>query len=273
MKKAEHVFHPVTIATSRVVIASITLALICGYKKRFWIPNLSEFKKLWFVIIFGFCFPFFLQPFLISDYGSGFIGMMLAFLPLFTLFISYLILDGSINKFQIFGIIGGLLFSALLFIDRLNMEIITIGGILLALTVPLSYTISNVFIKKHFKDIDPLPFTMICSVFASLVLLPLNFYYFEIKNPGSLNEAIISLLILGVLMSAIALYWFYNLVMIEGPLIASITSYIIPIVALTWGWLDGEMLTAYQLMGIAGILIMIRVISIKPKLEIVAEPY
>jgi len=265
MKKAEVVFHPITIATSRVLIACLTLLIICVIKKRFWIPKKEEFIKLWFVIIFGFCFPFFIQPYLISDYGSGFIGMMLAFLPLFTLFFSYLLLEGSINKYQIIGIIGGLCFSFLLFIDRLDKDVITIGGILLALTVPLSYTLSNIYIKKYYKSVDPLPFTMTCSALAAIVLLPLNLLYFEIKSEEHLNEAIFSLLILGVFMSAIALYWFYNIVMIEGPLIASVTSYIIPIIALTWGWLDNELLTTNQVFGITGILLMIRVISIKPK--------
>ena len=58
-------------------------------------------------------------------------------------------------------------------------------------------------------------------------------------------------------MSGVALALFYHVIQQSGPLIASLTNYIVPIFALFWGWLDGENTTALQIVGITGIFIMI----------------
>jgi len=58
-------------------------------------------------------------------------------------------------------------------------------------------------------------------------------------------------------MSGFALVLFYHVIKQSGPLMASLTNYIVPIFALFWGWVDGEAINSLQIIGIGGIFIMI----------------
>ena len=55
---------------------------------------------------------------------------------------------------------------------------------------------------------------------------------------------------LGILGTAVALVMFNKLVKISGTIFASSVTYLIPIVAIVWGLLDGEQLGITHLTGI-----------------------
>ena len=60
--------------------------------------------------------------------------------------------------------------------------------------------------------------------------------------------------ILGVLGTSIATIVFYNLIKIKDTVFASMVTYLMPIVAIIFGVLDGEIINAIQLFGMALIL-------------------
>jgi drug/metabolite transporter (DMT)-like permease len=267
MKIAGTCFEPFTIATGRVFISALTLGGYCYYKKSFWWPKSKEITPLLVVIILGFCFPFAMQPFLVNLYGSGYVGMMLAFLPLFTLVLSRIILKTKITGRQFFGILGGLFFTYLLFHASLDLEI-TPFGFLISLTVPIAYTFSNILIKRDFPQLNPIAFTATSAFIAGLLTLPFAINNFSIHNQSHLYISIGSIIILGVFMSGLALALFYHVIQQSGPLMASLTNYIVPIFALFWGWFDAEKTTPLQIIGIAGIFVMLYITQpiIKAKL-------
>ena len=55
--------------------------------------------------------------------------------------------------------------------------------------------------------------------------------------------------ILGVLGTSIATIVFYNLIKIKDTVFASMVTYLMPIVAIIFGVLDGEIIKAIQLFG------------------------
>ena len=57
--------------------------------------------------------------------------------------------------------------------------------------------------------------------------------------------------ILGVLGTSIATIVFYNLIKIKDTVFASMVTYLMPIVAIIFGVLDGEIINAIQLFGMA----------------------
>ncbi|MEL6845548.1 MAG: DMT family transporter, partial [Bacteroidota bacterium] len=63
-----------------------------------------------------------------------------------------------------------------------------------------------------------------------------------------------SVAILAALGTAFALVCFYRLVQITGPIFSASVTYVIPIVALMWGLLDGEKIYPTQYAGVALIL-------------------
>ncbi|MEQ9232402.1 MAG: EamA family transporter, partial [Cyclobacteriaceae bacterium] len=62
-------------------------------------------------------------------------------------------------------------------------------------------------------------------------------------------------LILGIMGTAIALIIFNNLVQITDPVFTSSVTYLIPLVAVTWGVLDGEILELGHYIGMVTILL------------------
>jgi drug/metabolite transporter (DMT)-like permease len=256
MKFAVYCFEPFTIATGRVLISALILGAICYFKKSIWVPKKHEIVPLLIIVILGFCYPFAMQPFLIDLYGSAYVGMMLGFLPLFTLTFGRLILKTKITLRQVFGIFGGLICTYLLFHASLNLNI-SLLGFILSLTVPIGYTLSNIYIKRDFPNLNPTSFTATSALIAFFLTLPLAINQYELHHAEHIYKSLGAILILGIFMSGFALVLFYHVIRYSGPLMASLTNYIVPIFALFWGWVDGEEINTWQLIGIGGIFVMI----------------
>ena len=61
--------------------------------------------------------------------------------------------------------------------------------------------------------------------------------------------------VLGVLGTAVALIIFNKIVQLTNPVFTSSVTYIIPVVAVVWGLLDGETLLLNHLLGMLAVLI------------------
>ena len=66
--------------------------------------------------------------------------------------------------------------------------------------------------------------------------------------------ALIYILLLALFGTAISIVMFNYLVKISGAIFASSVTYLIPIVALIWGFADGEKVTWFHLLALGGIL-------------------
>jgi hypothetical protein len=54
---------------------------------------------------------------------------------------------------------------------------------------------------------------------------------------------------------------FIDLVVKEGPLFAGMVTYVVPVLALAWGAIDGETITGQQLAAIGGVLAMVALVQ------------
>jgi drug/metabolite transporter (DMT)-like permease len=77
----------------------------------------------------------------------------------------------------------------------------------------------------------------------------------EIIHIEKTQDAVLFILILGVVGTGIANIIFFKLIQISSPIFATSVTYLIPIVAFFWGLLDNEMLTPIQFLGAFIILI------------------
>ncbi len=66
---------------------------------------------------------------------------------------------------------------------------------------------------------------------------------------------------LGVLGTGLATYGFYRLIQRHGPLFAGMVTYLIPLGAVAWGWLDRERVTGLQVAALVGVLAMVLVVQ------------
>ncbi|HEX5002001.1 MAG TPA: DMT family transporter, partial [Bacteroidia bacterium] len=90
------------------------------------------------------------------------------------------------------------------------------------------------------------------------------------EQPGAVT-ALMYVLILAVFGTAISLVLFNKLIKISGALFASSVTYLIPLVALAWGFFDDEPLQWYHIFGLIAILTGVYLINYKKKAERVAK--
>ncbi len=262
MKKATLWFDPVSVGAFRIVGGALFLAAVHFVRPAGWSLGRRDLGALIFIAALGYAFPFAIQPVLIERCGSGFIGMMVSFVPLMTIVASIPMLGVFPTPRQLLGVLGGLAFLMLIMVEGLDREVAVID-ILLAVSVPLVYSICNTFIKRRFVGVQPLPLALAGLGLAMLFLLP-----YAVVNPtqpepnGELFPiALASVIVLGVLGTGFGAFAFTKLLQDHGPLFASMVTYLIPLVALVWGWIDGEKVTTRQFVALLGVLVMVALVQ------------
>lgn len=106
-------------------------------------------------------------------------------------------------------------------------------GAVMILVAAVGYAIGPMIVKRHFADMNPLgPVTAALTV-ATVLLTPAALLSAPTSLPSS--TAIVSVLVLGVVCSAIAFLLFFTLIAEVGPGRASVITYVNPAVALLLG--------------------------------------
>lgn len=256
IKKGLVVFSPMQVATIRIFFASLFLFPIA----------LRNFKKIpagktkYFIIggMVGNLIPAFLFALAQTKLNSSLSGILNALTPLFTLLLAAFAFKVKVSGFQIFGIILG--FAGIISLSLLNsrgdfgsMNIY----VLLIVLATFFYGLSLMIIKVHFNNIKSIIATSFSLFFigpVSLIyLFATDFFYIMANVPGA-YEALFYNSLLGILGTAIALILYMRLIQLNSAIFASSVAYLIPIVAILWGLLDGEVLYPMHYAGMLMIL-------------------
>ncbi len=262
MKKAALVFSPISVGAWRVAGGAAVLAILwliqrqpVGWRRR-------DAGSLAFVVFVGYVWPYCVQPWLITRHDSSFIGMTVSFTPLFTMLASVPLLGVIPHPRQVVGVLGALLGLGLLMSEGFARQI-PAAHLLLAVTVPLGYSLVNTWIRRRLTHVPPLMVTFVAMVLASLLLVPMSHIGSSPTppNPNAFWPAIISLLVLGIAGTGLAMLWFNQLIHDRGPLFAGMVTNLVPLGAVVWGWLDGEKVSLKQLAALAIILPMVALVQ------------
>ncbi|MCM8537885.1 MAG: DMT family transporter [Lentisphaeraceae bacterium] len=259
MKRAELSYPSLSLATYRLIGASLILFVFWAFGKR---QNPFKKKELPSLLFMSFCtiLPYAAQPYLIAKYGSAFIGMMVIFVPLLTILVSLPMLRLSPSKRQFIGVIGGLAFAWLIVKDGVDRELTIVDG-LLAFSIPFFYALGNTYTKKHLTHMKPLDLSLAIMVLSALILWPVATYLEDVKVNEHFQSATIYLGVLGTLGTGIPVIFFFYLIANRGPLFAGMVTYVIPLGAIFWGVFDGEKITLLQLIAMTGLLIMVGLVQ------------
>ncbi|NIL97976.1 MAG: EamA family transporter [Planctomycetales bacterium] len=262
MKKAGLWFSSAHVGLWRVVGGALLLAAIQLWDRRPWSVQRRDLLPLLGIALFGYAYPFIVQPFLVRECGSGFIGIMVSFVPLLTVVVSIPILGVRPTPRQLIGVLGGLGFLLLILKDGLDRQV-SLYHFALAIAVPLLYAVCNTFIKRRFVAVRPLPLALTCLALSLLVMVPAAGLGPR-NTTGQAKDfllAVVSVTILGVLGTGLGALIFTKLLQDHGPLFASMVTYLIPTIALVWGWMDEEPITISQIVGLAGALSMVAIVQ------------
>lgn len=262
MKRAMLCLSPVEIGAWRDFGGAATLAVVFWLARRRSAFRKSDLWPLLGVALLGFAWPHSLQPELVDRIGGAFVGMTVGMTPLLTILVSMPMLGVYPTPRQVFGVVGALLCMAILMHDGLNHHV-ALNDLLLAFSVPLTYSIANSWIRRSLRHLPPLELTMLCLLMATSVLLPLSVVFDEARPEHGRNWplALTAVLVLGVVGTGIATLLFNKLVQEQGPLFASMTTNLVPVGAVLWGWADGERITPLQIAALMGILVMVTIVQ------------
>jgi drug/metabolite transporter (DMT)-like permease len=198
---------------------------------------------------------------LVAAHGSGFIGMMVSFVPLTTIVVSVPMLGVYPTPRQLAGVVGGLLCMSVLFADSMSRNM-PAADFWLALSVPLTYALTNTFIKQRLAEVPSLALAAAIQATTAYLLLPLMLLPSEqLRWNDELAAAVLSLFTLGVFGTGIALFLFTKLIQDQGPLFAGMVTYVVPVGAILWGWVDEEVVSPRQLVALAGIFAMVALVQ------------
>ena len=165
MKRAMLCLSPVSIGAWRDFGGAAVLAVIFLLARRRSHFRRSDLLPLLGVAVLGFAWPHSIQPELVGRIGMAFVGMTVGMTPLLTILVSVPMLGVLPTPRQVFGIVGALICMAVLMGDGLSHHV-ALRDLLLALSVPLTYSIANCWIRRSLRHLPPLELTLLCLLMA-----------------------------------------------------------------------------------------------------------
>ncbi len=258
MKRAMECLSPISVGAGRAIGGALVLALFFLLMRQQSTIQRRDLWPLLGVVILGFVWPHSIQPELVARHGGAFVGMSVGLTPLLTILVSIPLLGIWPTTRHTVGVIGALGCMILLMFD-LGRQSVPVIDILLAFSVPFTYSISNSVIRRSLKHLPPLELTMVCLLASSVVLLPLSLSVNNVRtvNFDRIGTSLLAVAILGILGTGIATFLFNRLVQQQGPLFAAMTTNLVPIGAVLWGHADGEQISTTQVFALIGVLVMV----------------
>ena len=239
-------------------IASAGLVLLPLVIKRLHRITPKHWAKLASVGLVGSLIPAFMFAIAQTQISSGITGVLNALTPISTLVIGILLFHQAAQRTQIVGVLIGLFGTILLMTAGANGSWQFNAYALLILVATICYGINLNLIKHKIADLSPLTITGVSLLMASI---PATIYLFvgtnfvtQVQQPDALLS-LVSVLILGVVGTAGALIIFNHVVQLTNTVFTSSVTYLIPIVAMLLGILDGEAFWLQHGVGMLAILV------------------
>ncbi|HUH28914.1 DMT family transporter [Gelidibacter sp.] len=265
VKKSLVAFSPYEIGAIRVAISGILLCYI-GFPALFKMPRRT---LLWVLVagFFGNFLPMFLFPIAQQRVSSSLAGILDALFPMFVLAFGFVLFGIKSTWTQVLGAIIGFLGAAsLIYFSEVNTDNSQFWYAMIVVVAGASYGVNAVVIKEKIPDLSSIKLTAAVFTFwaiPSLVILYFTGLFQNFEVTPERTEAMGYLGFLTVFGTAIAMSLYYKLIHNTSAVFASSVSYVLPIVAVIWGVLDGEKFTFWYLIG--AVLITIGIYLIREK--------
>lgn len=241
---------PMQLGSLRIIFAALFLLLI-GFKSLAKIPHF-QWKYIALTASLGTFIPAFLFSIAQTQLDSSVSAILNSLTPLNTLILGGIAFGLSFKRAQVFGVIIGLIGTFLLIINgALNHPEQNYYYAFLVLIASVCYAINVNLIKKYLSDLTPLSIStgnFLILLFPALIVLFFS-GFFDVVQIDEVKQSVFFILILGVVGTGIANIIFFKLVQMSSPVFATSVTYLIPVVAFSWGILDNEILTSIQFLG------------------------
>jgi drug/metabolite transporter (DMT)-like permease len=244
---------PLTLTLSRVVIASVVLVPIV-FALGLRLPKTqAQWRDFAGMAILNNIIPFGLIFWGQTMIGSGLTSVMNATTPLMALLVARVLAGEALAANKVAGValgIGGV--AVLVGPSALAGDKASALGMLLVVAGTLSYGLSALW-GRRFKDVPPIVSAASQLVCSSLMMIPLAGFADQFwKLPMPPLPAVVAVVALGVLSTALAYILFFKIMAEAGSNNAMLVTLLIPISAISLGALRfGETLSLNQMIGAA----------------------
>ena len=247
---------PMQLGSLRIIFAAIFLLLI-GFKSLAKIP-LHQWKYIALTATLGTFVPAFLFSIAQTQIDSSVSAILNSLTPLNTMILGGLAFELNFKRSQVFGVFIGLIGTILLIVNgAIHHPDQNYYYAILVIIASICYATNVNLIKKYLSDLSPLSITtgnFLVLLFPALIVL-FFFGFFEVIALECVQHSVLYIVILGVVGTGIANIIFFKTIQISSPVFATSVTYLIPIVAFSWGLLDNEMLSPVQFLGALIILV------------------
>ena len=256
---------PIQLGSLRVIVTTIIIAPI-GYQK---IKHIPKQKMKWVALsaFVGSFFPAYLFAFAETEISSSITAVMVSLTPLFTLLISVFVFGEELLKKQVFGVLIGFTGIIVLINNELFSSSFNILYIMFIVLAAFCYAINANVLKYKLSNIPALGIVFMSFLFmfipAFIIFCFSDFPFSDFTSDPLIIESIIYIVILALFGTAIAKVLYIKLLAISTPVFSVSTTYLMPVVAIFWGLLDGEEFKLTQFTGTAIILLGVYLVTKK----------
>lgn len=268
MKKGLVVFSALELGAARVSVAAL---LLLPFALRH-VGKVERSRIKWLVLsgVVGTLLPAFLFAYAETRLASGLAGVLNALTVVFTLVVGATFFGQKLTGLRVLGITLGLLGTVVL------MQLGGSGGNatpsgegnawygLYIVLATLGYGVSVNIIKHHFHGMPAVAVTSLLLLFiggpALAFLLFGTDFLLKLNTVPGAWPAFGYIALLATMSTAVAMVLFNKLIQSSTALFAASNTYLIPIVALGWGVLDGEAFNYWHFLGMIIILISVAII-------------
>jgi len=246
---------PFGVATGRIVLGAMVLSVLCLWRR---LP-LPRSRKVWLhaagMALFSNVVPFSLLSWAQQHVTSGFAGISMAMVPLFTLVLAHVLLPGErLTWLRMVGFVLGLTGVVVL----IGTDALHTGGSawepvarLVCIGSTLSYAIGAIITRRSPK-VDPIAFSTAGLLLASAMILPIALLVEGVPAEVPPMKSLLAVLYLGALPTALATLILVHVIRTAGPTFLTQTNYHVPVWSVIFGTLIlAEPLPAQFLIALA----------------------
>ena len=257
IKKALIGLTPIQIGALRMILTAIFLLLI-GFKKIQFIQR-KHWKYIFYTALLGTFFPSFLFAFAITEIDSSISAILNSLTPFNAYIIGTTIFGFSFKKNQLIGVLVGLVGTIILILKGINLNPDqNYWYAILVVISSVGYAFNANIIKKYLQDLSALAITtgnFLLLIIPAMIVLFFSDFHTNFQWDKTSISALSYVAVLSIVGTGIAKVVFNRLIQISTPVFSTSVTYLIPIVAVTWGIIDGEQLSNLQLLAGAIILL------------------
>ncbi len=256
IKKALISFDPFDLACMRLGVSALAFTPVIIYNRK-RIPW-HRWKLFLTVGLCGSGIPAFMYFLAQTNINSMISGLLNSLTPIWTLIIGIIIFKNPMDKYKTTGVLIGFIGAASLMIfgeSEGSNSNLWYGLFIVVGT--LCYGMSGNLVKHYLQDVDSIIISATSFFLVgipALIIMLMRGSIFEVTMSDQVMYSFGALLLLSLIGTVLATIIFYKLIQETNAVFGSSVAYIMPLVAIFWGFLDGEGLGLVVLISMALIL-------------------